>query len=499
MTNPVQWSRRRFLFTSAQTAGLFLSPLGTPTARAASAFGYSFERVVEGIVRSQGRGVGSVTITDGYGVHRTASDGTFRFLADPRARFVYVSLPAGYRIPTNPRGTGRFYRSLPHTSAAMEVTFELESLTELDENHHFLLLADVQTENAEETALFRSTTIPEVRSWADNTPGEKFGVACGDIMFNHLELFPTYEEAVSETGIPFFQVVGNHDLDRDEWVDVASTRTFEQFFGPPYYSFNRGAVHYIVLDDIFWYGGGYIGYIDADQLNWLKEDLATVEPGRLVIVMLHIPLASTQHKRVGQDRPSPSGIVMNRAVLYRLLEPYQAHVLSAHTHENEHLFEGGIHEQVHGAVCGAWWTGPVCYDGTPCGYGVYEVRGEELRWRYQSTGFGPEHQMRLYRPGELSTYPDHVVANVWNFDPQWSVRAFSDRGEELDVTSCPAPDPLSIRLHQGPDLPPKRSWIEPRLNYHMFRCGVSPETRSVQFEVTDRFGEVYRERLQLRT
>ncbi len=58
-----------------------------------------------------------------------------------------------------------------------------------------------------------------------------------------------------------------------------------------------------------------------------------------------------------------------------MLEPFNAHLISGHTHENEHVFEGGIHEHIHGAVCGAWWSGPICYDGTPNGYGVYEIKG----------------------------------------------------------------------------------------------------------------------------
>jgi len=37
-------------------------------------------------------------------------------------------------------------------------------------------------------------------------------------------------------------------------------------------------------------------------------------------------------------------------------------------------------------VCGAWWSGDVCWDGAPNGYGVYDVRGEEVRWRYKGTG-----------------------------------------------------------------------------------------------------------------
>ena len=40
-----------------------------------------------------------------------------------------------------------------------------------------------------------------------------FGVGCGDLMFDDLSLFPEYERGVTAMGVPFFQVIGNHDLD----------------------------------------------------------------------------------------------------------------------------------------------------------------------------------------------------------------------------------------------------------------------------------------------
>ena len=102
-------------------------------------------------------------------------------------------------------------------------------------------------------------------------------MACGDLMYNHLELFPEYERAVKEMGVPFFQVIGNHDMDFTAAGDAHSGDTFSRHFGPRYYSFDRGAVHYVVLDDVFWHGSGYIGYLDDDQLTWLAGDLARVE------------------------------------------------------------------------------------------------------------------------------------------------------------------------------------------------------------------------------
>ncbi|MFL5581023.1 MAG: calcineurin-like phosphoesterase C-terminal domain-containing protein [Gemmatimonadaceae bacterium] len=65
-------------------------------------------------------------------------------------------------------------------------------------------------------------------------------------------------------------------------------------------------------------------------------------------------------------------------------------------HESEHLTHGRVHEHVAGAACGVWWSGPICTDGTPNGYAVYEIDGEDVRWRYKGTGLAATEQIRAY-------------------------------------------------------------------------------------------------------
>lgn len=55
-----------------------------------------------------------------------------------------------------------------------------------------------------------------------------------------------------------------------------SYKTFEEYFGPIYYSFNRGKAHYIVLNNCFYINRHYryIGYIDERTLQWIEADLS---------------------------------------------------------------------------------------------------------------------------------------------------------------------------------------------------------------------------------
>jgi hypothetical protein len=188
-------------------------------------------------------------------------------------------------------------------------------------------------------------------------------------------------------------------------------------------------------------------------------------------------------------------MVNNREALYRLLEPYRAHVLSGHTHEHEHIFEGGVHEHVVGTTCGAWWSGDICWDGTPNGYGVFEVHGEELRWRYQATGRPPSHQMRLYVPGADPTAPGNVVTNVWDWSPGWTVAWYED-GERRGLMSRRAGlDPRAVAEQTGPDKPPRRGWVEPTPTSHLFYAMPTPGARRLTVEARDPFGRVYVEEL----
>ena len=447
---------------------------------------------VRGIVEAGGQGLGGVSVSDGLSVVRTSGGGDFEFLSAPGADFVFVVLPAGMEIPRNSTGTARFFQPLqPDARGEQSVRFSLTPRQSSDDRHALVLLADIQTQDEREMGLFHAETVPDVQATVRELGSvPAFGVSCGDIMYDHLELYPDYERGVSRMGIPFFQVIGNHDLDQEARTDEASTATFSRHFGPRYYSFDRGAVHYVVLDDVFWHGAGYIGYIDGPQLAWLQADLAHVEPGRPVVVSLHIPVLGSGHLREGRESPELGVAVANREALYRLLEPYAAHILTGHTHENDHGFESGVHEHVAGTVCGAWWTGPICWDGTPNGYAVYEARGEEISWRYKATGEDHTHQIRAYAAGSDPAAPDEIVANVWGWDPEWSVVWYENGDRRGAMARRISLDPLSVELHEGPDLPAVRSWVDPVRTRHLFFAPASPGAQ-ITIEAIDRFGRHY--------
>ncbi len=450
-----------------------------------------------GVVRANGKGIKNVAVSDGVSVVATKSDGAFELVSNSSRPFIFCSIPSGYEIPTHTVGTAKFFAPIAaDRKNEMNVAWELVSSKLNDTNHSFLQLADPQTLDAADMQRFHNETIPDIKNLiAENSSIPFFGVSCGDIMFDRLEFFPDYEQAIQKTSIPFFQVLGNHDVERLAQSDELAAASFMKYFGPTYYSFNRGDIHYIVMDDVLWHGNGYIGYIEQQQYDWLKADVSFVEKGKTVVVFMHIPPYNEFHLRNGGASASKSNILTNRSQLYEILKPYKARIIAGHMHESEHLVESGARIHIAGAVCGAWWTGDICQDGTPNGYAVYEASGENLRWYYKATGKTRDEQIRVYAHGANPEFPDEILANVWDADSEWKIAWYEDGIKKGLMTKRRAFDPLAYQSQLGNSQPKKHTWVEPAKADHIFFAAASKSAKEIIVEATDRFGRVYSKKL----
>lgn len=454
---------------------------------------------LQGRVHSNGKGIGGVAVTDGFTISTTDKKGNYELLSNNTAEFVYISIPSGYAF-TNEKGIAKFYKAINTKTGSFTADFSLDKLMVDDNRHNFVVWADTQMISEEDAVLLKTQSAPDLKALVASYPKERLfhGIGCGDLVWDHFELFEDYRQAIEMTGVPFFNVIGNHDMDLEARTDDYSAKTFKQQFGPTYFSFNRGAIHYVVLDDVFFIGAAkkYIGYLTENQLQWLEQDLKLVKPGTTVVVCLHIP-TNTGAARRAQKEEELGGTVSNRKQLYKILEPFKVHIMSGHTHFNESWEEGNIMEHNHGTVCGAWWTGPVCSDGTPNGYGVYEVNGSEIKWYYKATGKSKEHQLRIHQKGSLKEYPEEIVANVWNWDKAWKVEWFEDGIAKGAMEQRVALDPVAVELYAGPQLPAKHKFVDPSLSDHLFFARPSAAAKEIRIKATDRFGNVYQEVLQL--
>lgn len=430
---------------------------------------------VSGKVTSAGKGLANVVISDGFSVVLTDSSGSYSITPDRNATNIFMSTPAGYEFRNN-YNVARQYETL---GTRNEYNFDLTRLKHKDHKHSFIVWADPQVKNKKDVKQMMETTVPDVQQLIASMPKGTLihGIGVGDLVWDSLELFPDYNRAVAQMNIPFFQALGNHDMDYRMGGDETSDKTFKEVYGPTYYSFNRGKAHYVVLDDVRYLGEErkYDGYITEAQLSWLAKDLQHVSKDHLLIICLHIPVHNG---------------VKNNKELYTLLKGYKnVHIMSGHTHYNVNAITNGIYEHNHGAVCGAWWTGPICSDGTPRGYGVYEVEGNQLKWYYKSTGLTKAHQVSA--TVETLTNQKRLIANVWNWDPEWKVEYELDGKNMGPLEQTAGFDPLSVKLYKGNKLPAGRPFAEPHRTKHLFMAHFSPTVTKVKVIVRDRFGEKF--------
>lgn len=452
-----------------------------------------------GTVTCAGRGLAGVVVSDGDNCAATDSAGRFVLPTNDRARFVFVSTPAGYASPSE-EGVVRHY--LPAKSDGSSHDFRLRRKPSGETRHGFVVVADPQLFARKEFRLLERAAedIRQTAAAAERSGRPMHGICAGDITSGDHTFYTSYNEVMSATGIEFRNAMGNHDMEVYGRSYETSFSKFEEMYGPVYYSFDVGRIHYVVLDDNFFIGRDYfyIGYLEERQMRWLEKDLARVQPGSTVVVCLHIPSTCEEQDRK-QFRYDRAGSTMtNHRGLYEILKPYRAHIISGHTHTTfNQSIAPGLYEHVTPALSGAWWQGPLCTDGTPAGYGVYEVNGDRIDWYYKSTGYPADYQMKIYSGREYPQFEGYAVANVWASDPAWEVEFTIDGVPVGPAERFQAYDPAAKQLYSDTSQMDHK-WIYPSISDHYYRVALPEGAKRVEVSATDRFGRISRAAVDLK-
>jgi hypothetical protein len=439
----------RFFFGSL-ILFLIIGGTGVTKISAAEAQGIVFEDRNQNGVRDPGeRGLPAVPVSNQREVRLTDSEGRWSLPYDDDTIF-FVIKPSGWATPLDKSNLPKFYyihkpsgspshfeyKGVEPTGTLPKlIEFPLHKQTE-PERFQTIFFGDPQPRNQEEVDYIAHDAIAELIG-----TDAKFGVTLGDIMFDHLELFDSSNANVALIGIPWYNVIGNHDLNKEATVDSGSDETFHRYFGPNYYSFDYGPVHFIVLDDVDWgeheHGKrSYTGGLDAQQIAFVKNDLELVPESRLVVLMMHIPL----------------GDIGNRGELYRLIEK-RPHTLSlsGHTHWQAHQYigkdDGWMGDEPHHhivtvTVCGTWWKGAkdeqgiphaTMRDGAPNGYAIVTFDGVGHTFDFKAARQPESYQLSVYAPDEVAsrdTATAFVYVNVFNGSER-SVVKMKSGGERI--------------------------------------------------------------------
>jgi hypothetical protein len=446
------------------------------------------------------KGVANVAVSNGREVVVTDNNGQY-VLPVFDDNIIFVIKPSGYVFETDEYNLPKsFYIHKPGGSPALSYegvrsTGSLPksldfALRKYDEQETFsaFIFGDSQPYSEDEVSYFEKGIIDEVKTF---TGGVSFGVTLGDLVGDNLTLHHPYKNAIKKIGLPWYNVMGNHDMNYDVKADSLADETFESNFGPANYAFNYGKAHFIVLDDILYpdpvSGRGYRGGFRDEQLAFVKNDLQFVAPEHLVVVCLHIPVNSGDDAFVEDDRQE----------LFRLLDSYpDVLIMSAHTHyqvqhyagkENGLNREKTLHEYNVGATCGDWYSGvlnengiPVALmrDGTPKGYALLTVTGNKYTLDYKVAGKPVDYQINLYCPKVVpqNRHAAGIYANFFMGDDSSVLEYRVDKGEWKKMRKVEDYDPSYYHYMQEwdyiEDVRPGRRPSNPVRCTHLWRATI---------------------------
>lgn len=507
---------------------------------------------VYGIVSSAGVGVENVVVSDGAEVTVTNEKGIYQLKSAKKWGYVFISVPSGYEVPS----VGvlpQFHRALKNSADVVErADFKLEKVDGQD-SYKIFMLGDMHLANRTgDLGQFAQFT-SDLTDYMTRHKGEKmYALTLGDMTwdlfwYSNSYYFPQYLNTINSQikNLQIFHTMGNHDNDFQTRSDYDAAVKYVDQICPTYYSFNIGKVHYVVMDDIDCssYDGTearkYVKSLSAEQLDWLAKDLSHVAKTTPVVVAMHAQVfyPTTSGFKIDHDQ-------VNTLRLFDILDGYTVRFVTGHTHKlfnvtpDAPIVDGhNFREYNSGSVCASWWWSGnltpgihIGTDGTPGGYGIWDVTGTDFQCLYKSTGWPEEYQFRSYdlnnvhfsmadvplMPSDISAsvknaymqyvnaYPQNndneVLINIWNWNSDWTLSVVDENRKTLPYTEVWAYDPLhiaalSVKRFNNAGLKSTPSFITDKFT-HFFKVKADDADTDLVITVKDEFGNEWTENMQ---
>jgi 3',5'-cyclic AMP phosphodiesterase CpdA len=262
------------------------------------------------------------------------------------------------------------------------------------DNFSFAFMTDIHLQpekNAE--AGFRAAidTVNKINPDFVITGGDLIMDALGQTYGRADSLYNIYMELIKAFKMPVYNTIGNHEIfgiydksgvpkDHPEYGKAM----YENRLADRYYSFDHKGWHFMILDGIQdTKKSRYIGMVDEEQMDWIREELAGLDTSTPIVLSTHIPLLSifTQYY-YGNTVPHDSSTMICNGK--EVLDLFAGHnlklVLQGHLHTVEDIYVDGVHFVTGGAVSARWWSG--ANRGYEEGFLMVHVDGEDFDWEY---------------------------------------------------------------------------------------------------------------------
>jgi len=265
--------------------------------KAASVFvtGFVFEdKNANGIKDKNEPGIKSVAVSDQVNIVLSNDEGYYKLPVGDGYGIVYISMPDGYETMDS------FWRPTNNVNDPIPVNF---SLRKTKNTAHFSFV------HASDTHISPSSIdrMAKLQRIVDSVNPD-FVIITGDLVKDALRVsekeatgyYELFEKERNKFSSRVWTVPGNHELfGIERHLSLVSSsnplygrKMYRHYFGPDYYSFNYGGVHFVGLNSLDFEDLWYYGRIDSTQIEWLKKDIATVSPATPVITFQHVPFYS---------------------------------------------------------------------------------------------------------------------------------------------------------------------------------------------------------------
>lgn len=219
-----------------------------------------------GILNKNSKPLAGVMVTDGLNVVRTDKKGRFSLPGYEKTRFVTMTTPAGYE-------TKQFYISTKENRKSYDFLLT-ESERTKPAAHSFVQITDTEVTGG----LGRWVT--DLHQYIHNEK-PAFLIHTGDICYESGLNMHAQVVNAQTMDCPVYYCIGNHDLVKGNYGE----ELYESLYGPTWYSFDAGNIHYVVtpID----HGDNPTDYTLKDVYNWLKNDLAHMKDNQALVLFNH--------------------------------------------------------------------------------------------------------------------------------------------------------------------------------------------------------------------
>lgn len=511
---------------------------------------------VAGTVECDGRPVEGVAVSDGYEVTRTDRKGAYYLKSEKKNPQVFITVPSGYEA-LREGAVPQFWADFTEAPGIYERhDFRLSKVDQ--SRHAMILLTDMHLANQRnDVETFCGPYVDRLRLDVDSLKAlgmpvytMHLGDGAWDAYWYALD-FPigSLREALDKADYPtpFFNTMGNHDNDgatpNSPTTDMDAARPYMKAFGPRYYSFDIGGIHYVVLDNIEYkneykskpkYPGisgsrNYNERVTEEQLDWLRKDLADIPKTTPIVIGMHCPMLRWKGFA---EKAVPRMDKKSVEQLLEIVEPFEeVHTVSGHSHRQVITRLEGPKKRMDHNISGTsgawWWTAAfggknLCPDGNPVGYELFFGDGDSLRWEHRTFEYSPDTQFwvwdmnkvkeyfansgeyrafRKYFPAwsDFSEVPANSVwIDLWAWDPEGTLKV-TENGRELPVEPFLGENPMyngtyplqrTVWLNQYDE-----GWNKPKKT-RLFRVQTATPDAPVTVTWTDPFGKSYTQTLK---